>query len=246
MKMSEEVDELFNGMFLLKSKLKQPKFDSSVDYKTKKGDRTKFEYATLKAIEEAIREAAQAATSGIDFQQEVINENNSLAVNTIIYHTSGQWVMHGPFTFPTNGQNPQGLGSLSTYARRYALSAAFGIAADKDDDGQAANNDHKENQQEPYQNEQQSNEQKIEKTIAEYKNYLLKNQRDLNELNQYIIEKENVGQIEQVDRLRVMGYYKAFVTKQQTANAEREQQTAQDPVQTELDGVNPVRWGQRR
>lgn len=36
MKMSEGVDELFNGMFLLKSKLKQPKFDSSVDYRTKK------------------------------------------------------------------------------------------------------------------------------------------------------------------------------------------------------------------
>ncbi|WP_290439936.1 ERF family protein [Vagococcus lutrae] len=246
MKMSEGVDELFNGMFLLKSKLKQPKFDSSVDYRTKKGDRTKFEYATLKAIEEAIRKAAQTSESGIDFQQEVINENNNLSVNTIIYHKSGQWVLHGPFTFPTSGQNPQGLGSLSTYARRYALSAAFGIAADKDDDGQAANETQKERQKNT-QPTQSDNQKEIETLIEKYRTYLLENNRDLNELNQYIIKKENVARIEQVDRVRVMGYYKAFAMKQKETNETIAQQPAQEstqqPVQTELDGI---RWGQRK
>lgn len=139
MEMSENVTELFKGMYALKGKLEQPKFDGKVNYKTKNGDRTKFEYATLKAIEESIRRAAQDSESGIDFQQEVTNEDNCLKVRTILTHSSGQYIIHGPFIFPNSGSNPQGLGSLTTYARRYSLSSVFGIAADKDDDGQIAN-----------------------------------------------------------------------------------------------------------
>lgn len=165
MKMSEEVNELFTGMFKLKGKLKQPKFDASVDYTTREGKRIKFDYATLRAIEEAVRTAAQESESGIDFQQEVTNENNTLTVTTIIYHISGQWIQHGPFVFPNSGTNPQGLGSLTTYARRYALAAAFGIAADKDDDAQTADDNQqqtKQTQNQPPQviNEKQLNELK--------------------------------------------------------------------------------------
>lgn len=137
MKMSEEVDELFTGMFKLKGKLKQPEFDGSVDYETKKGDRTKFEYATYKAVSEAIRTAAQDSASGIDFQQEVINEENIIKVLTIVTHSSGQYMIHGPFTFKHNGGNAQNVGSLTTYAKRYQLSAVFGIAGEKDDDAQS-------------------------------------------------------------------------------------------------------------
>lgn len=143
METSEEVKELFTGMFALKSKLQQPKFDAEVDYKTKTG-KTQFKYATLKAVEAAIRTAAQESKSGIDFQQEVINKDNKLSVTTLIYHISGQWIMHGPFDFPNSGSNPQGLGSLATYARRYSLSAAFGIAADNDDDAQVADDSQKQ------------------------------------------------------------------------------------------------------
>lgn len=102
-----------------------------------------FQYATLKAIEEAIRKAAQESESGIDFQQNVVNENNALKVTTIITHVSGQYIVHGPLNFQTADKSSR-IRSLTTYARRYSLSAAFGIAADKDDDGQTAaekNND---------------------------------------------------------------------------------------------------------
>lgn len=148
METSQEVNELFNGMFALKGKLKQPKFDGAVDYETKKG-KMQFKYATLSAIELSIRVAAQESESGIDFQQEVINEDNKLSVTTLIYHKSGQWIKHGPFNFPSNGSNPQSLGSLATYARRYSLSAAFGIAADDDDDGQIAADDQNKEQETP-------------------------------------------------------------------------------------------------
>lgn len=152
METSTEVKELFTGMFALKGKLQQPKFDGAVDYSNKNGSKTKFKYATLAAVEAAIRTAAQESKSGIDFQQEVINENNKLSVITLIYHTSGQWIKHGPFDFPNSGSNPQSLGSLATYARRYSLSAAFGIAADDDDDAQTADDNQKQNA-----NQQQNN-----------------------------------------------------------------------------------------
>ena len=53
---SENLKELFDGMYKLKSKLIQPRFDAEVAYTTKKGPMN-FQYATLKAIEEAIRKA---------------------------------------------------------------------------------------------------------------------------------------------------------------------------------------------
>lgn len=94
---------------------------------------------------------------------------------------------------------------------------------------------------------QSDNQKEIETLIAKYRTYLLENNRDLNELNQYIIKKENVARIEQVDRVRVMGYYKAFVMKQKETNEtiakQPAQESAKQPVQTELDGI---RWGQRK
>ena len=152
METSTEVKELFTGMYALKGKLQQPKFDKSVEYKNKNGSKTEFPYASLKAIEAAIRTAAQESKSGIDFQQEIINENNKLSVTTLIYHISGQWIKHGPFDFPNSGSNPQSLGSLSTYARRYSLTSAFGIAADDDDDTRAAEDNQQQNS-----NQQQNN-----------------------------------------------------------------------------------------
>lgn len=46
---SENLEKLFDGMYKLKSKLTQPKFDAEVAYSTKKGAMN-FQYATLKAI----------------------------------------------------------------------------------------------------------------------------------------------------------------------------------------------------
>jgi hypothetical protein len=60
-----------------------------------------------------------------------------LAVSVILLHTSGQKLHLGPFPFP-HGRDSQATGSMVTYMRRYALSAALGIAAGDDDDGASA------------------------------------------------------------------------------------------------------------
>lgn len=253
MKMSDEHTSIVKALIKVQSSLDPIKKDKANEFASSK-------YATLDAILEVVLPIL--STNEIFMTQEPkteIQENGSvyIGVTTTLFHSSGEFLEYETLWFQLEKgakmNMAQSSGSVITYIKRYSISAVLGISTDEDRDGiQPVNkpskpkNDGYNNQQAVYSNEQQNNEQKIEKTIAEYKNYLLENKRDINELNKYIIEKENVGQIEQVDRLRVMGYYKAFVTKQQTANAEREQQTAQNPVQTELDGVNPVRWGQRR
>ena len=58
---------------------------------------------------------------------------------TRIYHVSGQWLSFGPLVLPKdNGKKMnriQQAGSAITYARRYSLAAALGIASEIDSDG---------------------------------------------------------------------------------------------------------------
>jgi hypothetical protein len=51
-------------------------------------------------------------------------------------HKSGQW-MSGIISAPVSKQDAQGVGSATTYCRRYALAAAAGLAQE-DDDANAA------------------------------------------------------------------------------------------------------------
>lgn len=59
------------------------------------------------------------------------------AVRVLIVHTSGEELDLGAFPFAA-GRDAQSHGSAVTYARRYALLAALGIAPDDDDDGHRA------------------------------------------------------------------------------------------------------------
>lgn len=63
------------------------------------------------------------------------NTNGSVSLSTRLVHASGEWI-EDDYSMPA-GQGAQGVGSALTYARRYALMALLGIAAD-DDDGAAA------------------------------------------------------------------------------------------------------------
>ena len=55
---------------------------------------------------------------------------------TIIMHESGEWIgAHA--NLELKGHTPQDQGSAITYMRRYALSAALGLATEDDDDGNA-------------------------------------------------------------------------------------------------------------
>jgi hypothetical protein len=58
-------------------------------------------------------------------------------IETMFIHESGEMLECGILHVPANKQDAQGYGSALTYARRYSLMAACGIAPE-DDDGNVA------------------------------------------------------------------------------------------------------------
>lgn len=92
-------------------------------------------YATLSSVVDAIKEPL--AGNGLSYVQVIHDAENAACVETIILHSSGEWLSCGKLSVPVSKGDAQGFGSALTYARRYSLSAAFGVAPE-DDDGNAA------------------------------------------------------------------------------------------------------------
>jgi hypothetical protein len=95
----------------------------------------KSKYADLNAVMGAIKPAI--AKYGLAFTQNCHDAPDAAKVETIIWHESGEHVSCGVISVPVAKHDAQGYGSALTYARRYSLSAAFGVGAE-DDDGNAA------------------------------------------------------------------------------------------------------------
>lgn len=110
------------------------KFHSEVG-KIKKENTNPFfksKYADLSSILDVIEEPLHK--NGLSFVQFPTGEHEMM---TMLMHTSGEWIK-GSFTMKPTKNDPQGLGSVITYQRRYALGAILGLNIDEDDDGNAA------------------------------------------------------------------------------------------------------------
>lgn len=92
-------------------------------------------YADLASCIEAVVGALNR--NGIALMQRVIPCESGVSVETIFIHTSGETVSSGELHVPVQKNDAQGYGSALTYARRYSLMSACGIAPE-DDDGHAA------------------------------------------------------------------------------------------------------------
>lgn len=97
----------------------------------------KTKYADLAACIEAVIDSLN--TNGIMLSQQTRECENGVIVDTVFIHESGEMLCCGPLHVPASKQDAQGYGSALTYARRYSLMAACGIAPE-DDDGNAASN----------------------------------------------------------------------------------------------------------
>lgn len=92
-------------------------------------------YADLGACLDAVEGAC--LDNGIAVYQETEKDDTGVTVETVFLHESGESLRCGKLHVPAAKQDPQGYGSALTYARRYSLMTACGIAAE-DDDGNAA------------------------------------------------------------------------------------------------------------
>jgi len=94
----------------------------------------KSKYADLSAVWDDVRKPF--ADNGLSVVQMPCGGIGSVTLVTQITHTSGQW-MRSRMTMVPVKNDPQGIGSCITYARRYSLAAMAGVYQ-VDDDGNKA------------------------------------------------------------------------------------------------------------
>ena len=103
--------------------------------KTATNPHFKSRYADLSACVEAVMDGLN--NNGIALVQQLHEAEHGVTVETVFIHESGEMINCGKLFVPATKQDAQGFGSALTYARRYSLMAACGIAPE-DDDGNAA------------------------------------------------------------------------------------------------------------
>jgi hypothetical protein len=99
--------------------------------KTSNNPHFRSKYADLSACIEAVIDGLN--NNGVYLMQ--LNEERAggVCVQTVFIHESGEQITAGSLFVPAAKQDPQGYGSALTYARRYSLMAACGIAPEDDD-----------------------------------------------------------------------------------------------------------------
>lgn len=102
--------------------------------KSKTNPHLKSKYSTIEDVIKVIKKPI--ADNGLSYSQFPITESGFVGVETIIMHNSGEFISE-KFLLPVIKQDPQGYGSAISYAKRYALQSAFGVASDDDDDGES-------------------------------------------------------------------------------------------------------------
>lgn len=128
MRTSENIDQLATALAAAQAEMKNAKLN-------KVNPHFKSKYADLAEIRDTVTPALSkhgiAVVQGTDAGQ-----SGFILVVTRLVHKSGQWVES---SFPIAYDKPQTMGSAYTYAKRYSLAAICNIAADEDDDANAAN-----------------------------------------------------------------------------------------------------------
>ena len=131
---SESIKELATALSKAQGAMEGAKKDSANPFFRSK-------YADLASAWESCRKPL--SDNGLSVIQTTDILPEGLRLITTLLHTSGEWVS-GILPVKPVKDDPQGMGSAMTYARRYGLMAIVGIAPE-DDDGNAASGKKAEN-----------------------------------------------------------------------------------------------------
>ena len=128
MRSSPELKDLASALCKAQAQMEAAKKDSTNPHFNSK-------YADLASVVDAIK--VPFSENGLSYVQlPMLTENEEVAVETVLLHSSGQWIA-SDFAIPVSKADAQTYMSALTYCRRGALSAIAGIAPDDDDDGNA-------------------------------------------------------------------------------------------------------------
>jgi len=116
--------------------LSKAQAENGTVHKDAKNPFFKSNYASLAQVWETVRPALTA--NGLSVVQLPSHDENGYYVESMLIHSSGQWIKCKTYMKPVK-EDPQGIGSLISYARRYALQSLVMVCSDDlDDDGEMA------------------------------------------------------------------------------------------------------------
>lgn len=127
MKTSEKIDLIAPALLAAQKEINNASKDA-------KNPHFRSSYASLGSVIEAVKEPCNK--HGIVILQTLAEGETGLHLSTRAIHSSGQWIEDTAFS-PLPKADPQGVGSATTYLRRYSLAALMCITQE-DDDGNAA------------------------------------------------------------------------------------------------------------
>lgn len=214
-KKSETIIKLSKSLVETQKELKQPLKDAKNPF-------FKSEYVPLENVAEAI---TQTATKyGLAFSQyATTTESGNVSVGTIVFHESGEFIEYPPLILKPENTKPQSIGSAITYAKRYALSAIFGITSDKDYDGnvEQQKQPQKRNQKQAPQNDEPDVHAIVEKYVQQLAVLGVKRE----DVVEYVCNKHNVGNMFDIQPNILVGEIKQiWLKKSNEARAKYEEQ----------------------
>lgn len=143
MKHSETLASMAKALAAFQAEVKQPE-------KSAKNPHFKSNYVPLEGVVDVVNKFGPK--HGLSYMQEPIYQDDKAGAQTMVMHESGEWILFEPLLLPVGQKaTAQAAGSAITYARRYSLGSAFGIASEVDDDANSASGNSKQNppKQEP-------------------------------------------------------------------------------------------------
>lgn len=255
MERSENFTAIVKAMVKVQGDLKAVKKDRDNEFNNSK-------YATLDAILAEL--LPKLSENEIAMTQSPVFEESGrgsmlIGVETHLIHSSGEWFLYPPFFMELEKgakmNMAQSAGSIITYAKRYAISAIFGISTDEDKDGVQPKpvEDNRRQNNRSTSPQDQKNEQvtNADNMIKKYIGLLKQAGRDTDQICAEIAKEAGVSDIRQMDRIRALGELKTRYAAIENEAAKRQQQNAQkdnaNNVQqgSLLEGrtTQPMNWG---
>ncbi len=131
MRFSETTTKLLEALHKAQSNAEAPK-------KTEKAKGVNYTYTKLEQVLEVFHNHYTPEGLVINFGNGAPLQDGGITVIARITHAkSGEWMEVDHHTITDRQNGPQGIGSATTYGRRYALLGAMGLSPE-DDDGQSA------------------------------------------------------------------------------------------------------------
>jgi hypothetical protein len=137
---SPETAEVWGALVEAQGKIEPPQRTKTAKVKgrTKAGVDYEYEYKYAPLDEVLNKARGPLQEAGLGFQQYLASRGRQSVVRTVIFHKSGQWTAVDYPIFYDASKGAQGFASGVTYARRYGLTLALGIAPEDDDDANVA------------------------------------------------------------------------------------------------------------